>query len=55
MIDAIRRRQIYDGLNYDRNINIQTLISTGRAVSKMDEGSDLREMQSQTVLTSTPL
>jgi len=53
MIDAIRRRQIDDVLNYDRNMNIQTLISTGRAVSKMDEGSDLREMQSQTVLTST--
>ena len=50
MIDAIRRRQIDEVMNYDRNINIQTMISTGSAVSKMDDNTDLQSMQDQTVL-----
>ena len=50
MIDAIRRRQIDEVLNYDRNMNIQMMISTRRAVSKMDDNTDLQTMQDQTVL-----
>ena len=50
MIDAIRRRQIDEVLNYDRNMNIQMLISTRRAVSKMNDDTDLQTMQDQTVL-----
>ena len=53
MIDAIRRRQIDEVMNYDRNINIQTMISTGRAVSKMGDSTDLRAMQDKTVLDAT--
>ena len=53
MIDAIRRRQIDEVMNYDRNINIQTMISTGRAVSKMGDSTDLRAMQDKTVLDTT--
>ena len=50
MIDAIRRRQIDEVLNYDRNMNIQMLISTGMAVSKTGDNTDLQSMQDQTVL-----
>ena len=53
MIDTIRRRQIDEVLNYDRNMNIQMLINTGRAVSKMDDNADLQSMQTQAVLDTT--
>ena len=43
MIDAIRRRQIDEVLNYDRNMNIQML-------SKMNDDTDLQTMQDLTVL-----
>ena len=50
MIDSIRRQQIDDVLQYDKNMNLQVLNLERRGVAKMDESSDLKSTQNQEVI-----
>ena len=53
MVDSIRRRQIAEVLNYDRNMNLQVLSLERQGVSKMDESTDLSLTQNQDVIEDT--
>ena len=47
MLDSLRRQQIDEVLNYDKNMNLQVLSLDRKGVSKMDEASDLTVLQKQ--------
>ena len=50
MIDSIRRQQLDEFLQYDRNINLQALNLEKSGVAKMDESTDLSTTQNQEVI-----
>ena len=53
MLDPIRRRQIDEVLNYDRNVNLQVLSLERKGVSRMGESPDLTLTQKQSVIDSS--
>ena len=53
MIDSIRRRQIDEVLNYDKNMNLQVLSLQRKNVSTMEGVTDLALTQKQSVIDST--
>ena len=50
MLDSIRRQQIDEVLNYDKNMNLQVLSLETEGVSKMDEENDLNVLQKRDVI-----
>ena len=50
MLDSLRRQQIDEVLNYDKNMNLQVLSLEQKGVSKMDEETDLNVLQKQDVI-----
>ena len=50
MIDSIRRQQIAEVLQYDRNMNLQVLNLERRGVATMNESTDLSTTQNQEVI-----
>ena len=46
----MRRRQLDKVLNYDKHANLQVIHLEKRAVSKLEEATDLNLMQSQDVI-----
>ena len=53
MLDSLRRNQIGEVLNYDRNMNLQVISLERRAVANMNDDTDLYAMQNQTVLDTS--
>ena len=53
MLDSLRRSQIGEVLNYDRNMNLQVISLERRAVANMNDDTDLYAMQNQTVLDTS--
>ena len=49
----MRRRQIDEVLNYDRNVNLQVLSLERKGVSRMVESPDLTLTQKQSVIDSS--
>ena len=52
MIDSIRRRQIDEVLNYDKNMNLQVLSLERKNVPRMEGVTDLALTQKQSVIDS---
>ena len=52
MIDSIRRRQIDEVLNYDKNMNLQVLSLVRRTVPRMEGVTDIALLQKQSVIDS---
>ena len=52
MIDSIRRRQIDEVLNYDKNMNLQVLSLERKNVPRMEGATDLALTQKQSVIDS---
>ena len=50
MIDSIRRQQIDEVLQYDRNMNLQVLNLVKRGVATMNENTDLTATQNQELI-----
>ena len=50
MIDSIRRQQIDEVLQYDRNMNLQAINLEKSSVAKMGESTDLSATQNQEVI-----
>ena len=50
MIDSLRRQQIDEVLQYDRNMNLQVLSLEKRGMSKMNESADITTTQNQEVI-----
>ena len=50
MIDSIRRRQVDEELNYDKNMNLRVHNLERRAVAKTDEATELRSTKFQAVI-----
>ena len=48
MLDSLRRNQIGEVLNYDRNMNLQVISLERRAVANMNDDTDLYAMQNPT-------
>ena len=53
MMDSIRRQQIAEVLNYDRNTNLQVINLEKKGVAKMAETGALSSLQTQYVLDVT--
>ena len=53
MLDTLRRNQIGEVLNYDKNMNLQVISLERRAVPKMKNDTDLSAMQDQHVLDTS--
>ena len=53
MMDSIRRQQIAEVLNYDRNVNLQVVNLEKKGVEKMGETGALSSLQTQHVLDDT--
>ena len=53
MMDSIRRQQIAEVLNYDRNVNLQVMNLEKKGVAEMGETSALSSLQTQHVLDDT--
>ena len=53
MMDSIRRQQIAEVLNYDRNVNLQVVNLEKKGVAKMGETGALSSLQTQHVLDDT--
>ena len=50
MIDSIRRQQMDEVLQYDRNMNLQVLNLEKSGMAKMNESTDLSATQNQEVI-----
>ena len=50
MMDSIRRQQIAEVLNYDRNMNLQVISLEKKGVAKMAEPGGLSSLQTQYVI-----
>ena len=50
MLHSLRRQQLDEVLNYDKNMNLQVLSLERKGVSKMDEETDMSVLQKQDVI-----